>query len=202
MKSNRAIIAVSALGVIAAGLGFLAWNRAPSTLERRMLQRTDAFLEAIVRRDQLALLRQTVSSEELLASMEEITSPDNVEAITVVPSKAASDGHELEIYALLDWKYLNEVSSRFNSPVTFGVNTTPANPSITFSFDCNGAQGRCMEHAIFFYSSHAKKIGSYSPFWNDSMSRELWKSNYEHDRVQQPCDSRCPRYRLRIEPRQ
>lgn len=195
MKARRWAVILGIAVVLCGGYGFLAWNIAPDTLEKRMLARTAALLESVDRGDRLAILRQTVTEQDVLEEMAETS--DSIEVsgtIRLPPIGSREQEPELDIHDAWSWTALGDLSARLQSPVSYGAYVDPYYPSISFTFDCRGIQGRCMEHVVFFYTARAKKIDTYVQFWNEPIGRELWKSKYGKGREQKRCDARCPRF--------
>ena len=71
MKSTCRRILLGITLALGGGIGFLAWNVAPGTMEKRMLMRTTTLLDSMDRGDRLAILRQTVTEQDVLEEMNE-----------------------------------------------------------------------------------------------------------------------------------
>ena len=194
MKSKGRRILLGITLALGGGIGFLAWSVAPGTMEKRMLMRTTTLLASMDRGDRLAILRQTVTEQDVLEEMNETGAADFEGTITLPPIGPRDQQSGLDIYDAWSWEAMEDLSARFRQPVSYSAIVDPYYPSISFSFDCRGATHRCAEHVVFFYTARAKKVDTYLVFWNDPIGRELWKSKYSKRREQKPCDARCPRF--------
>jgi hypothetical protein len=198
LKLRTKILLVVLCSVVGLTL-FLYWNVAPSTLEARMISKTNDFLAAIDRGDRLAILRQTVTEQDLLEELED-AGPGVVAGSVKLPPSAilaqrpAARQPESEIHNAWDWDVMSDLSRRLRNPVFYGVWADPYDPRLSFDFDCRGVAGRCMEHVAFLFTARATKLETYVPFWNDSVGRRLWQETYGKGLDSKRCDHRCPRF--------
>lgn len=178
--------------LVSVGLGALLaaqWAILPTTIESKMVRETAGLVAAARVGDRDRLRKLTLNEEvEGTAGHENETVAFEGEFEVPGVSKSPRQLSTLETRE----QPLEDLLQIARRPVSYSSITNPYAPTMTLNFKCSEAQVRCLEHAIFFFSERAEKVGSYYLLWNQPVYQRLWSDHYSRGTRTIPCNEECP----------